>query len=156
MKQPELPGEMQTIYNILEAPLDAKICCRNMDELLARCICKACKQCERMRSGTAWSWIHPPLESCPRVGFFQHNPQPQGALCLQMPSSQCYLCCSQALNPPSGPFYSSIDLTLSHSSKISVLIPHSSWVTKGKSERTATQFLEQGRLRDHKHTQTME
>lgn len=25
MKQPELPGEMQTTYIILEAPLDAKI-----------------------------------------------------------------------------------------------------------------------------------
>lgn len=140
MKQPELPGEMQTIYIILEAPLDAKICCRNMDELLAHCICKACKQCERIRPGTAWSWIHPPLESCPRVGFSQHNPQPQGALCLQMPSSQCYLCCSQALNSPSGPFYSSIDLTLSHSSKISVLIPCSCWVTKANQRGQQCRF----------------
>lgn len=71
MKQPELPGEMQTTYIILEAPLDAKLCCRNMDELLAHCpcVCKTCKQCERMRPGTALE-LDPPSPGGLPKGWF--------------------------------------------------------------------------------------
>lgn len=70
VKQPEPPGEMPTTYIILEAPLDAKICCRNMDELLARCpcICKTCKQCEK--PGTALELDPPSPGMLPKGWFF--------------------------------------------------------------------------------------
>lgn len=73
MKQPEPPGEMQTTYIILERPLNAKICCRNMDELLAHCPCVwICKQCGRMRPGTALELDPPSPGELPKVWFLSN------------------------------------------------------------------------------------
>lgn len=77
MKQPELPGKVQTPYIILEAALDAKLCRRNMDELLAHCpfICKICKQCERMRPRTALE-LDPPSPGGLPKGWFLPTESP--------------------------------------------------------------------------------
>lgn len=104
MKQPEPPGEMQTTYIILEAPLHAKICCRNVDELLAHCpcICKTCKKDEARDSpgaGSTLSWRAAQRLVSPNI---IPNLQVLSACrCL----AQCFLCCSPALNPSSGPLY---------------------------------------------------
>lgn len=46
--------------------------------------------------GQPWSWIHPLLEGCPKVGFSQHEPQSLGTPCLQVHGSQRCLCCPRS------------------------------------------------------------
>lgn len=71
MKQPELPGEMQTTYINLEAALDVRFCCGNPNGLLARglYICKIFKPCEWMRLRTALE-LDPPSPRALPNGLF--------------------------------------------------------------------------------------